>query len=152
MSPFWHLALLPLKLWDRGKRLWVYQVDFLDMSGGQSALESVPVTLGAGFVMIGLSALVTDTANPPLIIWPQTNVANSPANFLIQLTAVKAQRDFFSQLAPLDNVAGAGMSSPGIPVPYHLESGEVLNVRAQSMWAAATLRHLRLSIHGVLIL
>lgn len=148
MSPYWHLALVPQELWDVDKDAWGYELDFLGISGGKNQLRFAPILLDGGYLLTGLSALVTTTANPPVIVWPQTGVANSPSNYLIQLTAVKDRYDFFSQPAPLDNVSGAGPSSMGIPVPVWLKSGEVLNVRLQSLWGVNTSHNVRITLTG----
>jgi hypothetical protein len=151
-SPYWFLAFAPQELWDKDKYAWTYEADFNPILGGQTLVQFIPVKVRGGFLLTTIAAVLTDTSNPPIIFWGNGAVGfNAPSNILVQFSAVKKKYDFFSQPAPLDNVAGAGAQSPGIPVPYYFDEGEVLGVRAQSLWARSlTNRILRLSFHGAI--
>jgi len=152
-SPYWFLAFCPPQLWDRERRTWGYELDFVSVLGGRTVVKSVAIKRSNGFLLTNVAALVTTDQNPPVLIFGSGFNANGlqPSNFLMQLTATKRKYDLFSLPVPLDNVCGAGSMSPGIPVPLYLEAGEVLNVQMQSLWPASnTNRTVRLTLGGLI--
>ncbi len=153
LSEYWFLAFCPQELWNKPRRTWVYELDFNPILGGRQVLKSVAIKYGLGFLLTGIGGMVTDTSNPPVLQWGSGFVAagGQPANVLLQITLAKRKYSLFSQPVPIENVIGAGLGSPGIPVPIYVTSGDVINVLAQSLAVQSlTNKIVRLSLMGVI--
>lgn len=145
-SEYWWLAFVPRRLWNKPRQTKKYEIDFLPLP--QQSVSVQGTLIKNGFLLTGISALVTNAVVPETLIWSGKNSAAASSVF-VQVNDATVDYDFFSSLVPLDNVAGGSPQAPGIPIPYFVNPGSMVTVQALSLFAlGVTQQNLRITLHG----
>lgn len=159
IAPNWWIGILPRNAWKRQKKFYCYEADFIPLTAGNTVGQEVdvPVQADSDFLLLGLSALVTTTGNPPVIIWGSGMTNNAVSNVLLNIRDVGANRNLFAT-APntntfpaLENVAGSGPFPAPLALPYLFTASSTIGVQAQSVSTGVAALNLRITLWGVRI-
>ena len=162
IAPNWWIGILPRDLWKRKKSFYIYEADFVGGSllgaGATVGVEvDTPIQSDSDFLVLGVSALVSTNANPPLIIWGSGMTNNALSNVLIRIRDVGSSRDLLATspgsntFPPLDNVCGSGPFPAPLPLPYLFAASSTIATTLFADSSGTTAKQVRVSYWGVRI-
>jgi hypothetical protein len=151
VAPNWWIGILPRNLWRKKKIFFCYEADFTPIAAGTLVGVDVNTQIQADsdFLMLGLNALVTDTANPPVIVWGSAMTNNAVSNHLVQIRDVATGQNLFQTPVPLDNVAGSGPFPAPIGLPYLFSAASTITTTLSDTASAVAAHNVRLTYWGV---
>lgn len=159
IAPNWWIGILPRDAWKKVKRFFIYEADFINFGAGNvvGTEVDVPVQADSDFLMLGISALITSTANPPAIIWGSAMTNNAVSNLTIRIRDVGSNRDLFgtspvvNAFPPVDNVCGSGPFPAPLALPYLFGAASTIAVSLFSVSSGVAALNARISLWGVRI-
>lgn len=151
VAPNWWIGILPRALWRKKKIFFCYEADFLPIAAGNTAGADVNTQIqpDSDFLLLGINALVTTNANPPIIVWGSQMTNNADSNLLIQIRDVGSGQNLFQALTPLDNVCGSGPFPAPIGIPYLFGAASTITTTLAQDSAGATVKNVRITYWGV---
>lgn len=119
LAPNWWLGVLDQKYWPLRKIPYFYEIDANPLANQAAPQQfSTDVQADSDFALLAISALVTTTATPPVLLWGSGFTNNAPSQVLCQVTDLAVSLNLQQALVPLDNIAGSGPFQAQAPWPY----------------------------------
>jgi hypothetical protein len=152
IAPNWWLGIVPRALWKRKKIFFGYEADFLPIAIGAVNIDvNTQIQPDSDFLLLGVNALITTTANPPVLVWGSGFTNNAAANYLINIRDVGSGQNLFQTQVPLDNVAGSGPFPFPVGLPYLFAKASTITTTLSAASAAVAAANVRITYWGVRI-
>lgn len=133
------VALLPPLMRDTIKQYYAYTTEFLPLAASLTATVPFTVEASTDFVVLSMTAVVTDVANTTFLVSvPQT----------IQVVDASTGMAWFNGIngTHFNNVMGDAQEPFFLPLPYYLRANSTVNVTLVNLEAVA--RNVRIAFHG----
>jgi len=133
------VAMLPPMMRDTIKQYYAYTADFLPLQASLPATVPFTVEASTDFVVVALTAIVTDVANT-------TFLGNVPET--VQIVDASTGMAWFNGIngTHFNNVFGDAQQPYFMPLPYYLRANSTVNVTLTNLEAVA--RNVRVAFHG----
>jgi hypothetical protein len=153
IAPNWWIGILPRKYWRRKKVVAAYEADFLPVPTGavQGVSQTTPIQNDSDFLWLQFSALITTTANPPVIVWGGAMLNNVVTNLLIDVTQAGSNLDLFQSPVPLDNLAGSGPYPAPVVFPHLFPRADAIRTTLFAVSSGVTSVNVRCTYWGLRI-